>query len=78
LVTKKGLYKSLRDYCAIAENQTNVLDVIPRTFYLRTFDFNSTPEKLEDLIEFQEYSRMVEGDGCNPEEVCILNEPDRS
>lgn len=54
LVSKKGLYLSLREYCR--QNNMNLLDVVPRTFYLATTSDNSI--NADDYTEFMEYNKQ--------------------
>lgn len=54
LVSKKGLYFSLREYCN--QNNINLLDIVPRTFYLATTTDNSITGN--DYDEFIEYNKQ--------------------
>jgi len=54
LVSKKGLYFSLREYCK--QNNVNLLDIVPRTFYLATTADNSINS--DDYADFMEYSKQ--------------------
>lgn len=54
LVSKKGLYLSLREYCK--QNNVNLLDIVPRTFYLATTRDNST--LADDYNDFMEYNKQ--------------------
>ena len=54
LVSKKGLYFSLKAYCA--KEGINLLDIVPRTFYLSPSGLKSTGgNEPDDLNEFMAY-----------------------
>ena len=61
LVTKKGLYFTLRNYCLA--KSLNVLEIVPRTFYLHAEgrdDSHIGEGKQDDLDIFLDYNREME------------------
>jgi hypothetical protein len=62
LVSKKGLYLSLREYCK--QNNMDLLDIVPRTFYLATTSDNSI--NADDYAEFMEYNRQYKVTSSDP------------
>lgn len=61
LVTKKGLYFTLRNYCVAKD--MNMLDIIPRTFYLHAAgrdDSHIGEGKKDDMDIFLEYNKQAE------------------
>ena len=60
LVTKKGLYFSIRNYCA--KNNLDLADIVPRSFYLHCngrdpSEFGDGRD--DDTMAFQEYNRKA-------------------
>ena len=51
LVTKKGLYLSLKAYCS-KNKDINLLNLIPRTYYLASGSKTSTESRSADMAEF--------------------------
>jgi len=62
LVSKKGLYLSLREYCN--QKNINLLDIVPRTFYLATTTDNSTIA--DDHNEFMDYNKQFNSSMIKP------------
>lgn len=59
LVSKKGLYYSLKEYCKL--NNTDLLDIVPRTFFLSSVSCsNRTNEIVDDMEEFLLYNKNYE------------------
>ena len=62
LVTKKGLYFSIRNYCA--KNNLDLADIVPRSFYLHCngkdpSEFGEGRD--DDTAAFKEYNRTAQG-----------------
>jgi hypothetical protein len=59
LVSKKGLYYSLKEYCK--SHRMNLLDIVPRTFFLSSVSNNSrTNDIVDDMEEFILYNKNYE------------------
>ena len=73
LVTKKGLYLSIKDYCA--KKSVDMLTIIPRTFYLAPGN-NSKSMKNDDLTEFEAYNASQQREcGFSPEDIVWIMKP---
>ncbi|RYH04726.1 hypothetical protein EON65_46695, partial [archaeon] len=71
LVTKKGLYLSMKSYCAT--RGLNMLDIIPLTFYLAPPLASSTAT--DDLTLFEAYNQAQREQGVDPESVVWILKP---
>lgn len=69
LVTKKGLYLSLKSYCA--ENDIELLSVIPRTFYLAPGE-SSKSMRHDDMDDFVNYCQSRPEDRAPEDQVWIM------
>jgi hypothetical protein len=78
LVSKKGLYFSLKIYCA--KEGINLLDIVPRTFYLSPSGLKSTvgnePDDLKEFMDFvatKKKSPTVCNDGFKEEKDNVFD-----
>jgi hypothetical protein len=74
LVTKKGLYLSIRNYCR--ENSLDMLSMIPLTFYLAPGEHKPNSMKDDDLEEFQSFcEKHGKENGLTVNEINFIMKP---
>jgi len=73
LVTKKGLYLSIKSYCQ--QNNIDMLSIIPLSFYLAPGE-QSKSMKDDDLTEFQTFcERYSKDENCHVNEINFIMKP---
>lgn len=72
LVTKKGLYLSLKAHCAA--QGIDLLSIVPMTFYLAP-GASTKSMKDDDILLFDEYNAQLQATGCSPEDALWILKP---
>jgi len=70
LVSKKGLYFSIRDYCKAGGQDP--LEIIPRTFYLQTSSEDENCGNSGELQEFIEFNRSISNNKSNMVDFVVV------